>query len=77
MACEREKSTHGINKVDYVDTLDSLTRERYTEKLKLCGRDPYTIPASEWGTDISVLPDISYPDIVNYLMIEVHILCRS
>ena len=58
---------------DYIDTLDSVSRSRYVDKLKLIdGTDPYKVLSSkEWTCDPECLPAISYPDIVNYLVFQV------
>lgn len=58
-------------KIDYVDTLDQISRERYVNKIKLIGaRDPYTIGTKEWRDDPDIFPDVTYPDIVNYLVFQ-------
>ncbi len=50
-------------------TFDRPTRERYEIKKKLIhGVDPYEIKEVDWSSDAVRLPDISYPDIVNYLV---------
>ena len=42
---------------------------RYKEKIYVIGgQDPYEIPAESMSKDAEILPSISYPDIVNYLI---------
>lgn len=56
-------------KLKYIDKLDPLTLARYRDKLKLIdGIDPYGIRKCDWRADPEGLPDVSYPDIVNYLV---------
>ena len=56
-------------KIDYVDTLDSVSRERYISKIQMInGVDPYKLIANEWTCETEKFPDIAYPDIVNYLV---------
>lgn len=47
-------------------------RESYLKKLTLQNgkllQDPFNIDAKEWSTDVKKLPDITYPDIWNYLI---------
>ena len=58
--------------IDYIDSLDSVSRSRYVEKLNLIdGTDPYKVPPKEWISNPECLPGISYPDIVNYLVFQV------
>jgi hypothetical protein len=54
----------------YRDTLDTITKARYLDKLKIIdGEDPYEVNKGEWKkTDIEKWPDLCYPDIVNYLV---------
>ena len=56
-------ATHG-----YFETLDSSAKARYLDKIAVLSKlDPYQISRSEFSDDASMLPSISYPDIVNYL----------
>ena len=42
---------------------------RYKEKISIIGdQDPYEIHAESMSKDPEILPSISYPDIVNYLI---------
>ena len=53
----------------YRDTLDTITKARYLDKLKIIdGEDPYDyeVNKGEWKkTDIEKWPALGYPDIVN------------
>nr|XP_022307471.1 uncharacterized protein LOC111113467 [Crassostrea virginica] len=56
-------------KVRYRDTLETITRARYMEKLRpIDDKDPYEMEKSEWTTDMMNWPEVTYPDIVNYLV---------
>ena len=56
-------------KVRYLDTLETITRARYMEKLRpIDDKDPYEMEKSEWTTDMMNWPEVTYPDIVNYLV---------
>jgi len=56
-------------KPKYIDSLDTITKARYNEKVKLIGGiDPYQVEAKSWTDNVKLFPDISYPDIVNYLV---------
>ena len=47
--------------------LDGTAKERYLSKLSVIGgQDPYEILS--WSEDPQILPKITYPDIVNYLL---------
>ena len=55
----------------YREGLDKQERTRYDGKLKLIGgEDPYEMTTSVWSRpdDVKLLPKITYPDIVNYLV---------
>lgn len=53
----------------YRDTLDTITKARYLDKLKIIdGKDTYEVDKGEWKTDIEKLPDLCYPDIIYYLV---------
>lgn len=55
--------------VKYRDRLDQQERERYMAKLKpINNEDPYEVAPSVWSTDVILLPKVTYPDIVNYLI---------
>jgi hypothetical protein len=56
-------------KDSYQNSLDVIPRARYVEKLRsIGGKDPYEMEKSEWTADMTHWPDVSYPDIVNYLV---------
>ncbi|XP_021374354.1 uncharacterized protein LOC110463803 [Mizuhopecten yessoensis] len=53
----------------YIETLDAAARQRYIAKTSTIGNlDPYTIDTNRFSTDASILPSVSYPDIVNFLL---------
>lgn len=63
---EREVNKPVLKKL-YRDTLDPVERARYVEKLKQIGNaDPYVL--KNLSSDVSLLPAVTYPDIVNYLV---------
>ncbi|XP_057698272.1 uncharacterized protein LOC130919508 isoform X1 [Corythoichthys intestinalis] len=55
-------------KIRYIDTLDTESRNRYEQKIELIGVDPYEVKKDSLTTDLDSLPAISYYDIVNYLI---------
>ncbi|XP_062603415.1 uncharacterized protein LOC134265178 [Saccostrea cucullata] len=63
------KTKEKTGKLKYTDSLDYVSRERYIAKLKLIdGKDPYEVSNKEWSRERDNFPDITYPDIVNYLV---------
>ena len=38
------------------------------EKIKILDKDPYETSKSEWCKDLTSWPEVTYPDIVNYLV---------
>lgn len=60
----------GLNSVQtYRDTLDSVSKQRYEDKLSLIEKeDPYTLDKSRWSQDVSKWASVTYPDIVNFLL---------
>lgn len=55
---------------EYCKSLDELRMARYKEKVSICGFDPYQLKMTDYSNDLSLLPGIEYPDIVNYLALE-------
>ena len=50
-------------------SLDGKSKERYLQKLALIDDvDPYTIPKNSWSEKEEDYPEITYPDIVSYLI---------
>ncbi|GFO45770.1 macrophage mannose receptor 1 [Plakobranchus ocellatus] len=50
---------------------DPVAKARYLEKIKtIGGRDPYTIAGDEFSFNLDELPEITYPDIFSYLVLE-------
>ena len=57
------------NVSDYMEKLDPPTRKRYKEKSKVIGGiDPYCIEGDDANSTEGTHPDITYPDMVNYLV---------
>ncbi|XP_071111108.1 uncharacterized protein [Haliotis cracherodii] len=53
----------------YVDSLNKQAHARYLEKIAFIGKqDPYQIDEKEWSRDHSLFPELTYPDLVNYLI---------
>ena len=53
----------------YFQSLDPPTQKRYREKIELLGQvDPYDIQEGDLAEDVESLPDVTYPDIVNYFI---------
>lgn len=50
----------------YSEGLGKQKQAQYFDKLKLIGgKDPYELAPLSWTDDTTVLPNISYPDIVS------------
>ena len=56
----------------YAEELSIEDRETYAKKLTLNNEtllpDPLNINDNKWSSDITFLPDLSWPDIVNYVI---------
>uniref|UniRef100_A0ABM0M4D4 Hemicentin-1-like n=1 Tax=Saccoglossus kowalevskii TaxID=10224 RepID=A0ABM0M4D4_SACKO len=53
----------------YRETLSGAEQLRYEAKLSTIGGcDPYVVDATKWSADVALLPSVTYPDIVNYLV---------
>jgi hypothetical protein len=58
-----------VKSLKYRDELNYAERARYDGNLNLLsGEDPYEMLPSEFSDDVKLLPKITYPDIVNYLV---------
>ena len=55
---------------DYANQLPVNEKQRYETKLRPIGFDPYTIDFSQVPSNEQDFPDITYPDIVNYLVLQ-------
>ena len=54
---------------NYCVNLDKEAKDRYLEKIKVVNKiDPYCIPKAQWITDVNMWPNVTYPDIVTYLI---------
>lgn len=54
--------------MNYKASLDNFDLQRYEEKIKICGFDPYSIKESEYSTDLSLLPNITEVDRLDYFI---------
>ena len=54
----------------YCVKLNGPERLRYEEKVTLCGFDPFVLKKSDFLEDTSIWPQVGYPDIVNYLVLQ-------
>ena len=66
-----EKSINKVPpvKLSYLDSLDSVTKARYLDKLSIIDKtDPYTVEKRKWSQKTEEFPNIQYPDIMNYLL---------
>ena len=68
------KSCVDLNKCEtmfgYSKTLDSNSKARYDQKLKVLGlKDcPYDLPADCWINNPTKWPEVQYPDVYSYLI---------
>ena len=68
MASNKLKAS-SVNKLSYKDSLEPIVKARYLEKLKIInGTDPYEMQVKSFSDDKKLLPSVTYPDIVNYLL---------
>ena len=66
MSMESGKKSDAKAKISYRDSLDTITKSIYVDKLiEIDGKDPYEMEKAEWSTDMSEWPEVTYPDIVN------------
>ena len=69
MSIENAKTSNAKAKISYRDSLDTITKARYVDKLnEIDGKDPYEMEKAEWSADMSEWPEVTYPDIVHYLV---------
>ena len=54
----------------YYESLDKENKDQYDKKLTLADGQKLPDPLSltEWGNDVTLLPDVNWPDIYNYLI---------
>ena len=55
----------------YVETLPPDVRTRYNSKTACIKCDPYCIPSTEWGKDVSKWPLIGFLDVINYIVYSI------
>ena len=64
-----DECSSSTNVSDYTEKLDPPTRKQYKEKLKVIGGvDPYCIEGDDANSTEATFPNITYPDVVNYLV---------
>jgi hypothetical protein len=66
----KQRATTSLFFSDYCNSLEQSAQARYKEKCRACGFDPYSLKPSDFVTDLNGLPNIEYPDIVNYLVLQ-------
>ncbi|XP_070547277.1 uncharacterized protein [Ptychodera flava] len=55
----------------YFASLDGVSKTRYMQKIELCDFiDPYTLQNKQLSPDPKRFPEVQYPDIVNYLVLQ-------
>ncbi|EDO30929.1 predicted protein [Nematostella vectensis] len=70
MATANISSVNSVTFSEYYSSLAGPTKERYREKVNLCGFDPYLLKPSQCSDDLADFPCVEYPDIVNYLVLQ-------
>ena len=69
MSIENAKKSNAKAKISYRDSLDTITKARYVDKLnEIDGKDAYEMEKAEWSADMSEWPEVTYPYIVHYLV---------
>ena len=54
----KRKKSDAKAKISYRDSLDTITKARYVDKLKeIDGKDPYEMEKAEWSADMSEWPE--------------------
>ena len=72
-----EHGTVSLMFSDYCTSLEQSARSRYKEKCRKCGFDPYALKPSDFDADLNGLPEVEYPDIVNYLVLQTSWLSKE
>ncbi|EDO26314.1 predicted protein [Nematostella vectensis] len=70
MATANISSVNSVTFSEYYSSLAGPTKERYREKVNLCGFDPYLLKPSQCSDDLADFTCVEYPDIVNYLVLQ-------
>lgn len=55
---------------DYVKNLPVDVRKRYEEKISMIQADPYQLPLGDFSDDFRKWPDLSYIDMVYFLVFQ-------
>ena len=50
------------------EAMEPSVLQRYADKIKYIKMDPYNIPPSKWSKEESLFPEITYPDIFDYMV---------
>ncbi|KAH7957202.1 hypothetical protein HPB52_016052 [Rhipicephalus sanguineus] len=61
----------------YSSGLCDADRERYAQKLELCGFDPFELDAREWLVSADVWPRVNMCDIHDFLVVRTSFLTRK
>ena len=70
MAAAGGELGENIQYSEYFAGLEGPAKSRYQEKITVCGFDPYALRKSDFSENIELLPNVQYPDIVNYLVLQ-------
>ena len=63
---------------NYFYKLEPNVKATYVEKISLCdGIDPYTMNKNSFSTDFRELPNLEFPDISNYLVVQTSFYTRQ
>lgn len=62
---------------DYATSLKGSDKQRYCEKIKLCGADPFVLRAGDCTTDLSWWPCVDEADINEFLVLRTRFLTRK
>ena len=73
MATLGSRAENHVNPSKYGTSLDAAMKERYAEKVKTTGFNPYALKPAMFKKvqeNPGLLPLIEYPDIINYLVLQ-------
>lgn len=65
------------DQTDYAATLCVKDQARYSEKVALCGVDPFELRESDWVRDVNLWPRIDAADISEFLVLRTSFLTRQ
>ena len=55
---------------DYFAGVEGPVKSRYQEIITVCGFNPYALRKSDFSNNMELLPNVQYPDIVIYLVLQ-------